>query len=443
MKPGIRISFCLIAFCAVQSGFLQMAMAEEKPESRVYTLEESITEALEKNWSLKAAEEKRNQAMDVKKQARADFLPRIKSTYAYTRLDDVSNYESSYGGDIAVSSKDNFQWSNTVTQPVFAGFGLVSAYRLAKLGINQSELEIELNRLDLALAVKEAYFNILVMDKTVEVARKEVESLQSNVEVTRNFFKTGMVPVNDLLKAEMELANARQNLVQAQNQAVLARSAFNITLARPVEAPVAVRDILVYTPETAGFQETVDKAMKSRPEIRLMDVDIRKSDEQITQARRGYYPEISLVYDYIKEGDEASVSGSPYHDADRWEAMAVCSWTLWEWGRTYYAVMQKKSAQDELVNTRNAVADNILLDVKKAMLNLETAEKNIPTTEKAVRQGEENLRVNEEGFRAQMNTITDVLDAQSLLTQARVNYYKALYGHNLARANLMRAMGVY
>ena len=65
------------------------------------------------------------------------------------------------------------------------------------------------------------------------------------------------------------------------------------------------------------------------------------------------------------------------------------------------------------------------------------------TTEKAVQQGEENLRVNEERYKAQVTTITEVLDAQSLLTQARVNYYKALYSHNLARARLQRALGTY
>ena len=114
-----------------------------------------------------------------------------------------------------------------------------------------------------------------------------------------------------------------------------------------------------------------------------------------------------------------------------------------EWGKTYYSVKEKESAAEELKNTRKALVDNVLLGVKEAKLYLDTAEKNIPTTEKAVLQGEENLRVNEEGYRAQVNTITDVLDAQALLTQARVNYYKALYGHHLAKANLLRAVGTY
>ena len=75
------------------------------------------------------------------------------------------------------------------------------------------------------------------------------------------------------------------------------------------------------------------------------------------------------------------------------------------------------------------------------MLEIATAKENIPTTRKAVEQGEENLRVNEERYKAQVTTITEVLDAQTLLTRARVNYFRALYDHNLAKARLQRALG--
>ena len=97
----------------------------------------------------------------------------------------------------------------------------------------------------------------------------------------------------------------------------------------------------------------------------------------------------------------------------------------------------------QLVHAKEDVENGIRLEVKDAILDLETAEKNIPTTEKAVKQGEENLRVNEERYKAQVTTITDLLDAQTLLAQARVNYYRALYDHNLAKARLERATVTY
>lgn len=408
-------------------------------KTRVLSLEESIDYALAKSWSIKAVVEKLNQAVEMKNQERSNLLPKFTTQYAYTRQDDITDYKAYLG----VTTKDNYQWINSISQPVFAGFGLISSYRYASLGIEGAEVEIELSKLDLAFRVKNAYFNILVFDKTTNVVEKEVEFLASNVEVTNQYYKKRMIPVNDLLKAELELANARQKLVEAKNQAKIARSAFNVVLAMPVNSPLDVKDILKYEPQVVDFQETTDRAMKMRPEIKKIDIQIKQAEQQVKLAKSSYYPTIKLNYDYIKEGDEVEVSGSPYHDANRWNVALICSWPFWEWGKTNSTVNEKQSAVEELLTTRKAILNNITLEVKEAILYLDTAEKNIPTTVKAVQQGEENLRVNEAGYRAQVNTITDVLDAQALLTQARVNYYKARYGHHMARAKLLRAMGTY
>jgi len=96
-----------------------------------------------------------------------------------------------------------------------------------------------------------------------------------------------------------------------------------------------------------------------------------------------------------------------------------------------------------LIQTRKAIEDSIRLAIKKAVLDLEETEKNIPTSKKAVSQAEENLRVSQERYKAQVTTSTEVLDAQTLLSQARTNYYNALYDHKLAKAALLRAIGEY
>ncbi|MGD8227781.1 MAG: TolC family protein [Desulfobacteraceae bacterium] len=439
-------SFCVVGlFIFPLLTLLPSVGAGEEPK-KVYTLEESIAEAMAKSWDIRAKQERIYQANYGEKQAKAEFLPKLGITYGYTRQSEVRTFRSTLmagGGDIAVSSQDNYQWRGTMRQPIFTGFSLISSYNLAKLGIDQAELELELAKLDLALGVKEAYFNILAADKGVEVAQKDVESRGSNYKVASSFYKVGMIPINDLLQAEVELANAQQNLVKAQNAAKRTRAAFNTVLSRPIREPVEVEDILTYKPAVGDYESYLKQALENRPEIMALDVNILQADEQIRLAKSKNYPEIALTYEYIKEGDTPDVSGSPFHDAGRWEAMAVASWTFWEWGKTYYSAKEKRSLKKELMQTRMFLEDNIRLELKEAMLGLEEAEKNIPTTKKAVESAEENVRVSNERYKAQVTTITEVLDAQTRLSQARLNYYTALYDHNLARARLERAIGTY
>mgnify|MGYP001270038192 CR=1 FL=1 len=445
MRRGTVIRMLCMGAAAFLLGIIPRVEAEE---GRVFTLQESIEEALKSNWNVKAREERIHEAEAVKDQARADFLPKFSTTYSYTRLDEDRSSEPMNFGAITVpgspiSLKDNYQWKVTVAQPVFTGFALLSRYELGKLGIDEAELELELERLDLALHVKRAYFGVLEADRGVEVAEKAVQSLKSHVKVARSFYDVGMIPINDLLKAEVELANAEHDLVKAQNAARIARASFNIALVRSIDASVTLEDIRDYRPETGKFPEYVNKALENRPEIDALEVRLERTEQSRRLAGSDYMPDISLQYDYIKEGDEFDLNGSPVHEGNRWQVMGVLTWTFFEWGKTRSAVREVDSVRLQLMQTRSALEDQIRLEIKQAYLDLEEAEKNIPTATKAVEQAEENLRVSRERYKAQVATSTEVLDAQTLLTRALTNYYSALYSHHLARARLERALGTY
>lgn len=438
----------ILIFVAFSVFFITSAGSQETQHAELMTLEESIAVALDRNWDLKARKEKMNEVTAVKEQAWADFFPKFSTTYSYTRLDEETTIP---GMDLGVmtlpgstlSVEDNYQWKTTISQPVFTGFALISAYELGKLGIDAAELEIELEKLDLVLRVKEAYFGVLVADRGIEVAARAVESLESHVKVAKSFYDVGMIPVNDLLEAEVELANAEHDFIKAENAARIARASFNTVLARYIETPVMLKDVKDYKPETGSLEVYLETALDERPEIKLLNVNLKQTEQEQRLARSDFYPDISLQYDYIKEGDEPYLQGSDVHEGNRWQVMGVLSWTFFEWGKTRSAAREVDSRHLQLRQTKYALEDQIKLQIKQAYLDLTEAEKNIPTTTKAVAQAEENLRVNRERYQAQVATSTDVLDAQTLLTRASTNYYRALYSHHLARARLERALGSY
>jgi outer membrane protein TolC len=450
MSGYIKKLLMIALFIAFTYGFTVAAVSADDTNSEVFTLEKSVKEAIDKNWGVKIKEQAIEEAQYGKKKARADLLPRFSTTYSYRREGEVNTWDMQSPDDpnatisVPLGTKNNYQWQGTITQPIFTGFALTSAYELSRLGIDLSNMELDIEKLDIALNAKEAYFNILKADKAVLVAQSAVESLQEHLKVAQNFYDVGMIPVNDLLKAEVELANSEQNLIKAQNGAKLARASFNIVLSRPINTPVEVLDIKDYTIEPIDFDRFYDQALQKRPEIRSVEINDQQIDQQIRLAKSKYYPEVSLTYNYTKSGDSPSVSGSSaLLDSSGWQAMANLSWNIWNWGSDHYSVRQKELNKEQLINTRRSIEDGIKLEIKIAVLNLEETEKRIPSAKKAVEQGEENLRVSNERYKAQVTTSTEVLDAQTLLTQARVNYYSALYDHSLAKAALLRALGEY
>ena len=117
---------------------------------------------------------------------------------------------------------------------------------------------------DVVQEVKIAYFNILRAQRIQDTARQSVEMLSAHRDVAENYFKVGMIPKNDLLHAEVELANGKQALVRAQNAVELAKSRFNTVLKRKIFAPVEVVDILTYHPLNQSFEECLNIAQQDK-----------------------------------------------------------------------------------------------------------------------------------------------------------------------------------
>ena len=135
------------------------AATQGQDQNNFFTLGDSIKEATSKSWKLRSGEEKIEQAHYGRKQARAGLFPKVGTTYGYTRLSEVPTFtldpSPGRGTEVPTGTLDNYRWTGFVTQPLFTGFALVSSFRLAELGIDQSKLELELEKLNLVLNVKE------------------------------------------------------------------------------------------------------------------------------------------------------------------------------------------------------------------------------------------------------------------------------------------------
>lgn len=447
------------AFLAVLCALFPLwAMAQEP-----LTLKEAVQLALERSPTLQAQREAIREAEYRRKAALSRFFPKVDLTYRYLRLDEAPetgvpplkgiavNPENqaerwpvkTYPLRLKVGSRDNWGLEATITQPVFTGGALRNGYLLAELGVDMARLQYEATRLELVYRVKEAYYGVLKAQEMVKVAEGALEALREHYRVAQAFYEQGMIPKNDLLQVEVELAQREQDLVAARNGLEVARAYLNTLLRVPLEEQLELRERLLKVPFGRPFEDCLQQALKDRPEIRLAMLSVEAAKKEYKIARSGLLPQISLVFNYERQGDDPSVSGSPYNpDEDSWNFMAVAQWRVWDFGETYFGVKEKGAAILKAEHTLRELADNIRLEVKEAYLALREAEKRIEVSEKVLEQARENFRVNEERYRAQVATSSDVLDALAMQTRAEANYWTSLTDYNVALAKLERAMGV-
>jgi outer membrane protein TolC len=372
-----------------------------------------------------------------------NFFPLWTGSYYYTHYNRpvTIGYSAVYSStqQLLNTSKDIFNLNSTVSQPLFTGGANLANCRLEKLGVDISKTDLETKKRDVVLSVREGYFSILTAQKSQEVAEQAVKQLEAHVKVAQAFFDVGIIPKNDLLQSEVKLAQARQTLIKAENGVALSKASFNNLLRRDINEPLRIVDILGYQPFPIRFEESLEEALRQRPEIKTVELKVDQAKEGVRISRGGFFPTVTLFGNYNRFSDEVGLGGT--YPSDRWTIQTVATFTLGDWGKTAYKVAESKVKVTQAEDAKNQIKEAIILEVKGDYLSMLEAEKNIAVSEKSIEQAEENLRMNEERYKYQVATSTDVLDAVTLLAQAKLSYYSALNDFNIAKARLERSMG--
>jgi outer membrane protein TolC len=444
MKP-FRHRRWSVAWLALALGVLLPFGAWAQNPDGPFSLRDTIDLALDANLKVKRSQEEINAAQANRNASITGFLPTLGTRYNYlhrNRERTQTVMGPSGGQQIVVSPQDEYTFVTSFTQPLFTGFGLIRQYQIAELGLDLAGFSARLARQDVVLDAKNAYYSVLKSQKLLDVAQQTVTSIAAQKEVSENFYKVGLSPLNDLLQSQVQLANARQQLTAAQNNLEVARTQFNTVLRRPVNASV----VLVEESGFAVFERDLDSclsaAQSDRLEVQVAEREIAIAEKQVKLSEKDYFPAVNLTGAYTRVGDDWQVDGGDgISDAASWSVQATASWNFWEWGRTGYGRKEKLARLAQARYRKTELTDSISLQVKQSYLRTQESAQNIVTVEQAVEQAKENLRITEEQYKEQVATQTDVLVAQTLVTQTMTNYYNALYDFKIAKAVLTRALG--
>ena len=374
--------------------------------------------------------------------ARSGFLPTFQAQGGHTIFDNETQTKIPAGalpgapaGTVSFPTTNRNFWSSKfyLEQTIFDFWGTPSRYQAAVLGKSASLLDTAKTRDDLFLNVSKGYFSTLRAQKLEIVAQQEVVDLQAHLKIARDQYEFGVVTYNYVLQAEVSLADAEQRLIVAKNDTINIRSALNKVLALPVAALTVLKDEKLET-RPWGLEEATNAALWQRSDLKATTERITQQEKVVTQTKSQFFPRF-----YTQAGMTYQQNQFLLHDT-QWFGIFAMQWTLFSGLDTKAQVSQAKLKVNQLREQRKDLDDQVRLDVQNAYLRVRETADRIRVTEKAVTQAEENLRLNEERYKEQVGTATDVIDAQTLLTRTRVNYWTALYDHQMAKAELLWAM---
>jgi outer membrane protein TolC len=378
--------------------------------------------------------------------ARAEFFPQLRISEDYGLS---NNPETAFGFRLSQGSfditedpihpgnVDDFHTQLRAQQTLYAGGRRLAQSRSAAAQQAAEAAGLASVHNELVFRVAEAYYRLFQARQLVDVRRETVDQVQRELAIVRARVKAGAAGKLDELTVKVRLAEVQEALIAATNQQELAWAVLeNVIGTRvpehnlPKEVPVAP-----WSERAETLEAAVREALEQRPEVSQLASREQAASEDIRAVKAAKYPTVDLQSDYdVHTGDFV-------HGTSTYFIGLGVRLLLFDSGRTASEVRQAEARLAELKARRSRQALDIELEVRRAYLQVVDAKERFRVAREAVTMAEETLREAEARYRGQNVIITQLIDAQVSLSNARVRYANVAADVEVARAALERATG--
>jgi outer membrane protein len=332
-----------------------------------------------------------------------------------------------------------------LVQSVYEGGRIRSSLRTAKLTRQQAIYAYQRAIADTLTEVRVAYYDILLSAQLIVVQEASIQLLTKELEDTNRRYDAGTVPRFNVLRAEVELANARPRFIRARNTHRIAKNnlanLLGYNLPRDVweDLPLNLVGKLEEEPYPVELPSAISQALERRPELGALRKAEQLGREGVESARSGYLPSVQVFGGYGWRSSQFSEDLS--RDVAGWNAGAQLNWNLFDGFSSKGKVDEAKARYQKARYDLEDATRRIELEVRTAYSQFVEAREVLESQKKVLEQAEEALRLANSRADAGTGTQLDVLSAQTALTEARSTNVQALHDYAVARARLERAIG--
>jgi outer membrane protein TolC len=396
----------------------------------------TLTAALQKrakiSSSLKMAAIDKKIADESIRLNRSGYLPKVDLQGGYTAQHAPQSVSTPFGS-FETQDPDYAFTSLSITQTLY-DFGRTGArYNRAKSLSEAAGFNYKSQEQDIFLRLVVSYYHILQVQKLLQAADEEVAQMTDHLRVAKNLFEQGVTTRNDLLQAEVRLSSSRQRRLETANFLDNAWLDLNNQIGEP---PEHRNDLVEETKiDINDLDKGAGESVEYRAEVQAQRRVVDAGELEVKETRTGYYPELytKLGLDYVENSrvkEQAIMYATVGLKVNLFDGLATTA-------RYRQAVENRSRSEVRLKQLESDLA----LEYRIAVNDARVAKERIAATETSIKSGEENLRINRDRYQEQVGTATDVIDAQSLLSQIRSEHFQAIFDYEVALARVKRARG--
>ena len=453
-SPGLGRT--VVWLCAMMSRYLQLSRAlfasgffvacifcsgaVAAPARQTISLDTAIDLALRSHPSEAAARAAVDVASARIEENRAPYLPQVVGSAQYQRMTANPTHRPNtpqLGNQSWTQSYDYFTLGGTASQLIY-DFGQTSnrwsSAQASESAAAHSEHAVQVQ---IVANVRKAYFQARALRDLIEVAANTVANQEIHLKQIEVEVETGMRPEIDRVTGETSLANARVQLISAQNAFDVACATFNQTIGRSAVTSYepGTDDMPPVVDEDAPLDRLLESALHDRPELASFAKQRQAQENILSATWGGYGPNLQV---------QASLAGTGValdNLAPNWWVGALLTWPIFQGGQTMAQVAEAKATLRSINAQEDTFRLQVRIDVEQAALAVRAARATLTAASLALENAKRQLQLAESRYAAGMGGVIELSDAQVTQTQAAAQEINARFSLASARAALLGALG--
>lgn len=339
----------------------------------------------------------------------------------------------------------------TITQPLFRGFGIIvntADVLIAKNNKAESDCDFKQEVIDTVTKTKNYYYNYVYSLEKLDIDRLSLERTQDLLEINKARYSKGLISSVDLLETEASVAQREKNVLASEAQFKKGEDDLKY-ITNLIDDPelwnakIELIDKPEFKIEKVELLICLQAAFKFRPDYQSGVIDLKNRDIKIKVAKNALLPTVDLTASFGLNG-----LGKDYQDALDKVDTDYKDWGVGlkvniPWGGAERAQYdQRKLEKAQAILTLKRLEQNIMLDVRDKVREVKVQQRQVEVSKVALEKEKENYIAQKERYRAGQVSTHDMLDYEDKLSQAELDYLKALIDYNIALVNLDKSQGL-
>lgn len=340
-------------------------------------------------------------------------------------------------------TRQMYALSVMLTQPIYMGGAIIAANRMADIGEEMAQNNIEASTQNTLHSIDQAYWTVVSVHHKKQLAESYLAVVKKLDDDVSKMIHEGVATRADGLKVDVKVNEAEMSLTQAENGLALAKMLLCQLCGMDVDSDITLADENADNLVSQSDDTQADRAvaMENRPELKLLQNSADMSRQATRLVRAAYLPQVLLTGGYVAtnpnvfNGFERKLSGM-------WNVGVMVRVPLWNWMEGTYKVRASRIATTIVELERDDIREKIDLQVSQSQFKVKEANRRLAMATKNVENAEENLRCANLGFKEGVIPTTDVMAAQTAWVQAQSQKIDAEVDVKMSQVNLKKALGV-